>query len=299
MSFLDRFVATTLPFVPKYVVGKFAAKYIAGETLNDAVAVVRSLNAEGFRATIDVLGEFVDNQREAEQNADNYLTLLEAIYRERLDSGVSVKLTAVGLSMDREFTKRNFGRVVKAATEQDIFVRIDMEDSPYTTDTLWVYRELRAQHRLGIVVQAYLRRTEADVRDLISSGEANFRLCKGIYRESESIAFQGRAEIRENYLKLLRIMLESRCYVGIATHDEFLVDGAERMILELSIDPSMYEFQMLLGVRHDLRDQIKSRGHKVRIYVPFGEAWYGYSTRRLKENPQIAGYVFKSLFRKL
>jgi proline dehydrogenase len=299
MSFLDRFISVTLPLVPRFIVGMVASRYIAGETLADAVRTVKKLNAEGFKATIDVLGEFVDNKYEAEKNAELYLHVLSAIDGENLDSGISIKLTAVGLAIDREFTLKNFNRLLTDASSREIFVRMDMEDSPYTDSTLGLYDELRNGKQLGIVVQAYLRRTEQDVLDLIKGGEANFRLCKGIYVEAEEIAFKDREEIRRNYLQLLKIMLEKKCYVGIATHDEHLVTGAEELIKDINIPNSQYEFQMLLGVRPDLRDQIKSRGHKVRIYVPFGESWYGYSTRRLKENPQIAGYVFKSLFRKL
>lgn len=276
-----------------------ASRYIAGETLEDAVRTVRELNSKGFKATIDVLGEFVDTREEALEHIKFYHELLETIEREKLDSGVSVKPTAIGLSVDRDFAFDNFKKILDSAAQRNIFVRIDMEDSPYTENTLWLYRQLREGKKLGVVVQAYLRRTESDVRALIKEGVSNFRLCKGIYVEPEEIAFKGKDEVRQNFLKILRVMLETKTYVGIATHDEYLVDGAEKIIKELNVPPTAYEFQMLLGVRHDLRDQIKNRGHKMRIYVPFGKSWYGYSTRRLKENPAIAGYVFKSLFRRL
>ena len=297
MSILDRFVTATLPLVPKIVVGKIASRYIAGESLEDAIRTVRQLNRDGFKTTMDVLGEFVDRREEAEKYVALYMDVLEAIHREKLDGGISVKLTAVGMSIDREFARQNFCRMLDAAAERGIFVRIDMEDSPYTSDTIWMYKSLRQGRKIGIVVQAYLRRTEQDVRDMIAAGASDFRLCKGIYVEPEAIAFKGYDEVRQNYLKVLSVMFEKKVHVGIATHDAYLVDESEKLIRKYGVSPSLYEFQMLLGVRPDLRDQIKVRGHRVRIYVPFGEAWYGYSTRRLKENPAIAGYVFKSLFR--
>jgi proline dehydrogenase len=299
MSFLDRFISVSLPLVPKWVVGKIAARYIAGETLEDAIRTVQQLNRDGFKTTLDVLGEFVERREEAEKYGGIYLDLLNAIQREKLDSGISVKLTAVGMSIDRDYTRQNFKRLLDAASERDIFVRIDMEDSPYTTDTLGLYSGLRDGKKLGVVVQAYLRRTEQDVRDLIAAGKSDFRLCKGIYVEPVAIAFRDREEVRQNFLKVLSVMLEKKALVGIATHDEYLVIESEKLLKKYDTPPAQYEFQMLLGVRPDLRDQIKARGHRVRVYVPFGEAWYGYSTRRLKENPAIAGYVFKSLFRKL
>ncbi|MBU0691568.1 proline dehydrogenase family protein [bacterium] len=299
MSFLDSFISASLPFVPKAIVGLIASRYIAGETLEDAIRTVKELNAAGFKTTIDVLGEFVDTREEALKHIEYYHEVLEAIEREKLDSGVSVKPTAIGLSVDRDFALDNITSILENASRRNVFMRIDMEDSPYTENTIWLYRQLRNGKKLGVVVQSYLRRTEQDVRDLIKAGESNFRLCKGIYVEPEKIAFKGREEVRQNFLKVLRIMLETKTYVGIATHDEYLVDESEKLIKELNVPPTAYEFQMLLGVRPDLRNQIKARGHKMRIYVPFGKSWYGYSTRRLKENPAIAGYVFKSLFRKL
>jgi len=299
MSFLDRFISATLPIVPKAVVGLIASRYIAGETLEDAVRTVKELNASGYKTTVDVLGEFVDSREEALSHVKFYHEVLERLESEKLDSGVSVKPTAVGLSVDRDFALENIRNILDDASKRNVFVRIDMEDSPYTENTLWIYRQLRNGKKLGVVVQSYMRRTEQDVRGLIEEGESNFRLCKGIYVEPEKIAFKGREEVRQNFLKVLDIMLQTKTYVGIATHDEYLVDGAEKLIKKYNAPPTAYEFQMLLGVRHDLRDRIKARGHKMRIYVPFGKSWYGYSTRRLKENPAIAGYVFKSLFRKL
>jgi proline dehydrogenase len=182
------------------------------------------------------------------------------------------------------------------AASHGIFVRVDMEDSTCTTDTIDVFATLRKEFpNCGIVVQAYLFRTEQDVRELMKS-KTNFRLCKGIYKERKEIAFQGREGVQQNYLKLLELMLKGGSYVGIATHDSVLVEGAARLLRELALKKDQYEFQMLLGVRPELRKKLVRDGHRVRLYVPFGEHWYGYSTRRFKENPEIAGYVFKAIF---
>jgi proline dehydrogenase len=299
MRILDRLITVSLPLVPRWLVGKIASRYIAGETMEDAIRTVKQLNRDGFKTTLDVLGEFVEKREEAEKYGAIYMDLLNAIQREKLDSGISVKLTAVGMQIDREYAKQNFTRLLDAAAERNIFVRIDMEDSPYTTDTLGFYSSLRGGKKLGVVVQAYMRRTEQDVRDLIAAGKSDFRLCKGIYVEPVEIAYRDREEVRRNFLKVLDVMLEKKALVGIATHDEYLVIESEKLLKKHGTPSAQYEFQMLLGVCPELRKQIKSRGHRVRVYVPFGEAWYGYCTRRLKENPAIAGYVFKSLFRKL
>lgn len=298
MSLFDRLVVATLPLVPKAIVGKVASRYIAGETLAEAVAMVKRLNQQGFMATVDVLGEFTRDRYEADRSTTKYLELLDAIVEERIDANVSVKLTSLGLSIDTFFGKSNIRRVVEAAARHNIFVRFDMEDSPHTTETLETYDELRREFRVGVCVQAYLRRTMDDIVRLMAKGPANFRLCKGIYVEPEAIAYKNREQIRDNFIALLDRMFAGSAYVGIATHDEVLVDRAEELIKRKNLTSEQYEFQMLLGVRHELRNAILSRGHRIRIYVPFGDAWYGYSTRRLKENPQIAGYVVKSLFKK-
>jgi proline dehydrogenase len=298
MSLFDRLVVATLPLVPKIIVGKVASQYIAGESLADAVTAVRNLNQQGLMATVDVLGEFTSDRSEVDRNVSKYLELIDAIVQEKIDANVSVKLTALGLSIDEKFGRAHLQRIVEAAAERSIFVRIDMEDSPHTTQTLAVYDELRRSFRVGVAIQAYLRRSIDDVMRLIEGGAANFRLCKGIYVEAEAIAFKGRQEIRDNFIALLDRMFAGGAYVGIATHDEVLVAKSEELIRKHGLKRDQYEFQMLLGVRHDLRSSILSRGHRVRTYVPFGDAWYGYSTRRLKENPQIAGYVVKSLFKR-
>lgn len=295
MPFLDRFVVATLPLVPKRVVRIIASRYIAGEKLEDAVRVVKDLNSRGLKATVDVLGEFVSDPAQASQDIDAYLKLLDAVVEHKLDTGVSVKLTAVGLSISPDLARKNLRVLLDAAAQHNTFVRIDMEDSPYTTETLAIYNEFRSHYKLGIVIQAYLKRSMNDVKRLMDGGPTNIRLCKGIYVEPESIAYKGRREIQDNFLRLLEVMFAGGAQVGIATHDRFLVDESEKIVKSCDVQRKNYEYQMLLGVLPDLRDEIVSRGHRMRIYVPYGDAWYGYSTRRLKENPALAGHVFKSM----
>ncbi|MFZ5432532.1 MAG: proline dehydrogenase family protein [Calditrichota bacterium] len=296
MSVLDRFVVASLPLIPRFVVRKVADPYIAGETLDDAMRVVRELNQKGFMATVDVLGEFVAERERAEASAAEYLVLLDRLAREKLDGNVSVKLTALGMDISPQFVRDNLRKVVEHAHKNGIFVRIDMENSPYTTETLKIYDEFRKEFNVGTVLQAYMRRSSDDVKNLVAGGKTNFRLCKGIYVEPEDIAFKDREEVRDNFTALLDQMFAAGVYVGIATHDEVLVKRAEKLIAKHKLGREQYEFQMLLGVLPNLRDSILARGHRLRVYVPYGEAWYGYSTRRLKENPKMAGYVFKAMF---
>jgi proline dehydrogenase len=297
MSVLDRLVAAALPVTPKFVVGRVARRYIAGETVVDAVRVIRDLNAKGVAATVDVLGEYITQIDEARATAAEYGRVLDAIERERLLANVSIKLTAFGLALDdiacralvRDLAKR-------VATLPRGFLRIDMENTPYTDRTLALVRELHAEGLpVGCVLQAYLRRTDADAAALAAEG-ISVRLCKGIYREPPEAAYQEREEIRESYRRNLRTLFGGRGKVAIATHDDLLVQFAFQLIDQLKPANDRYEFQMLLGVRERLRDDVVARGHRMRVYVPFGAAWYGYSTRRLKENPAIAGHVFKAMF---
>jgi proline dehydrogenase len=300
MSLIDKLVVNTLPAVPKPVVRRFSSRYIAGDTLDDAVQVTRELNQKGCMVTLDVLGEHVTRRGEAEQATREYLQALEAIAREKLDSNISIKLTQFGLKLDFDFCLQNVTKLVQRAKELKNFVRIDMEDTSCTTDTLRVYDLLRKEfNNVGVVVQAYLRRTLIDVRDLMKNGApANFRICKGIYIEPRELAYKDHDLINNNFTRVLDEMLRQKAYVGIATHDERLVWDALRLIDELRLPKTAYEFQMLLGVDEQLRDIILAGGHRLRVYVPFGKEWYAYSVRRLKENPQIAGHVIKNFFKR-
>lgn len=297
MNLLNKLIVTTLPAVPKPIVRRFANRYIAGESLSDAVRVVQELNSRGIMATIDVLGEEITTDEEAVDARNKILELFPTIHKEKLDSNVSIKLTQLGLKLDRDFCFDNVLMIATQAKSYNNFVRIDMEDSSCTDDTLWIYRKIRKQfNNVGIVLQAYLRRTEKDADELIKEGLGHFRLCKGIYVEPASIAFKGHDEINQNFIRVMKNMLEKKAYVGIATHDDVLINAAYGMIESMKLQKTEYEFQMLLGVREELRDKIVKDGHRMRVYVPFGIHWYRYSIRRFKENPQIAGYVFKALF---
>jgi proline dehydrogenase len=299
MNVLNNLIASLLPVVPKGIIRKVSARYIAGDTLADAVRVVRSLNQEKSMATVDVLGENITSLHEAAENTRYACQVLEMIHREHIDSNLSIKLTSLGLAIDSAECEKNVRIILGAAkTHGNNFVRFDMENSPYTSQTIDLYKKLRDEFNIGIVLQAYMRRTEDDIKKLIAGGTTNIRLCKGIYNEPEEIAFKKKEEIRDNFLKCLELVLSHGVYMGIATHDSFLIDEAKAMINTLGLNREQYEFQMLLGVTEPIRRQLISEGYRLRVYVPFGADWYGYSVRRLKENPAIAGHIFKAMFRR-
>ena len=285
-STLDRTIVRLLPAVPKPVVRRLLEPYIAGSAVDDAVRVVRALNAKDQLATIDVLGEEVSTAAEAHTIAGQYHEVLARIDNSRLESNISVKLTGFGLDVDLALCRANLLAIVEDAAARGNFVRIDMEDSSSTDRTLELYRELReAGHaNVGPVLQACLRRTIDDADDL-----ENVRLCKGIYEEPPEIAYRDFEAVRANYVRVLEKLVAQETYVGIATHDEYLLHEAQRIVAGISRD--RYEFQMLLGVRSSRAQQLVAAGHRVRIYVPFGTQWYEYSLRRLQENPKIAGYI--------
>ena len=296
MQLLNKLVVATIPFIPKPIVRHFAGRYIAGETIADAIRCVRQLNGEGVCATLDVLGEDITNTDEAAVSRNHSIEVLHTIAREKLDSNLSIKLTSLGLKLGKSICTENVREILKMAKQYGTFVRFDMEDSTCTTGTIEVFQTLHKEYpNTGIVLQAYMRRSEDDTKTL-AKDHVGFRLCKGIYKERPEIAFQGRKDVQDNFVRLLELMVKSKCYVGIATHDTVLIDAAYRIIRESGLKKNEYEFQMLLGVRPELRKRLVGDGHKVRLYVPFGDHWYGYSTRRFKENPEVAGYVFKALF---
>ena len=296
MSLIDRAVVSLLPLIPRAVVGRVARPYIAGETLDDAVARVRSLMDEGCRATMDVLGEEVTHRAETEVFTEQYMQVLDRIAAEGIDSNISVKPTAIGLKIDPALCQTNLRRIVGHAEGFHNFVRIDMEDSSTTTATLDVYRSLRNDFdNLGVVLQSYMRRSMDDIEALIPL-KASVRVCKGIYVEPVSIAYRQKQQVRDNFMRMVEALLSAGCRVGIATHDRQLVERSMELIERMGLEKSAYEFQMLLGVLPALRREIVKAGHHLRVYVPFGEAWYAYSTRRLRENPTVAGYVARGIF---
>jgi len=298
MGLFDRAVVRLLPAVPRPVVQRLSSPYIAGATLDEARRTVAALNAEGKLATLDVLGEEVTRHDEAEAIAEAYRDVLEAIEGDGLDANISVKLTGLGLKLDLDLCRALLIELVEDAARRSTFVRIDMEDATCTDDTLGLYRDLRAggHANVGVVLQAYLKRTMHDISELAPL-RPNVRLCKGIYVESPSIAFQEDETIRRSFRSCLDALLDAGCYVGVATHDESLIRHALDRVMGLS--PLEYEFQMLLGVRERRASELVATGHRLRVYVPFGRQWYEYSLRRLQENPKVAGYVARDVAARL
>ncbi len=292
-----RLLLRLLLLTPRPLVWRFARTYIAGETLEDAVTTVRVLNAEGCRATVDVLGEEVTRLDEVRAFVDAYKETLDRIVAEGLDANVSVKPTALGLRIDPQHAFEAHAEILAHARRHGLFVRMDMEDSSVTVATLDLYRRLReaGYDNVGVVLQAYLRRTLDDARRLAAEG-ASVRLCKGIYVEPRELAYQAFDVVRASFVEALEILLGAeRGYCGIATHDEMLVFHGRRLIRRLERGPDRYEFQMLLGVDHQLRRLLVGEGHPLRVYVPYGRAWFGYSIRRLLENPRMAAHVMRNV----
>lgn len=294
-SWLNNLIVFSLNFMPKALVRRFAGRYIAGDTLTDAVALIKDLNRQGMMATMDVLGESISNLSEARIAVDEYKRALNAIIEHKLDANISLKPTQFGLALDKGVAEANIREVVAEAHRLGIFVRIDMEDTPFTTDTYNLYLKLKRDFpKVGTVMQAYLRRSHEDVLRMLPEG-INLRLCKGIYVEPRAHAYKDMAIINKNYALLLDELIKGKAYVGIATHDEKLVWEGIRVARKYQLSREQYEFQMLLGVDKELRDIILAGGHRLRIYVPYGNQWYPYSMRRLRENPQVAMHIVRNL----
>lgn len=299
MSAADRAIARAVPAIPRPVVRRISGRYIAGETLKEAVSTVAGLNEAGCAATVDLLGERATEPYGASEKTAEYEKVLDELEREGLDSGISVKLTGIGLLPDYELCREHLRRIAARAARTGRFVRVDMEDRAQTEDTLRLVRDLHEEYpNTGAVVQACLRRSLEDVERLVRAG-ITARVCKGIYDEPRQVAYKDPEIVRESYAALVERYLRGGVYVGIATHDEYLVYRALRLIHELGVSADLYEFQMLLGVDEELRRILVEAGHRVRVYVPFGAEWYEYSTRRLRENPKIAGYVAKDVLESL
>ena len=297
MSVLNRLLVTALPLVPKPVVRHFSRRYVAGDTLEEAVATVHELNRLGAMGTLDVLGEEVLDAERSREFTGECVRVLETIEREGIDSNLSIKLTMFGLDLDEALAHENAERIVARAQELGNFVRIDMEDRTTTDATLRIYRDLHERYgNVGCVFQAYMRRTLADIGELPREG-VNVRLCKGIYIEPRPVAWKGYEVVRRNFVAALDKLFRQGVYVGIATHDEYLVCAAVELIDRYGLGREEYEFQMLLGVDEELRDLLIAEGHRMRIYTPYGSDWYAYSMRRLRENPEIAGHVARATLR--
>jgi len=304
IAMFNKMIASLLPHMPKKLVWMFSKEYIAGETLEEAIVNAKKLNAEGILTTIDVLGEFITTLDEAKANKEEYLEVIEEAEKAGVEGNYSLKPTFFGLLLDKDAAYQHIREVVAKAASYNNFVRIDMEDSPCTDMEIDLYRKLKEEFpaNVGLVVQAYLKRTHQDIENFKNINDpehpVNLRVCKGIYIEPEEIVYKNYHEINSNFLADIEYMFQEGMYPAIATHDLPVVEGSYKLIEKYKVSKEKYEFQMLYGVTPALRKSIMDKGHRMRVYVPFGKQWFGYSTRRLKENPKMAGVVIKALFRK-
>lgn len=298
----NKMIAAMLPYMPKSFVWIFSKRYIAGKKITDAIRVSKELNKDGILVTIDLLGEFITKIEEAKANKEEYLYIIDTIMKEKIDGNFSLKPTMFGLLIDKDVCYQYIREIVAKAASYNNFIRIDMEDSQCVDLEIELYRKLKAEFpkNVGLVVQAYLKRTLKDLENMMDMHSKeiplNYRLCKGIYVEPAEIAYKKYEEINQHFLEDLDFLMKNGVYPGIATHDKPLVDGAYKIIEKYNVPKDMYEFQMLYGVTPELRKSIVDKGHRMRVYVPFGEKWFAYSTRRLKENPKMAWLIIKAIF---
>ncbi len=298
----NKLISHLLPFMPKKLVWLFSKKYIAGVTIDDALRICHEMNGAGMMITIDLLGEFITRLDEATAYKDTYLEIIDRVEADRINGNYSLKPTMFGLLIDEEVCYRNIREIVAKAASFNNFVRVDMEDSQCVDREIKLFRRLKEEFpkNVGLVFQAYMKRTLQDIKDLhdlhLADNPLNFRLCKGIYVEPEAIAYKKYGEINDHFLKDLEYIFQQGIYPGIATHDKVLVEGAYELISKYKVATENYEFQMLYGVTPELRKSIVDAGHHLRVYVPFGKDWFGYSTRRLKENPKMASHIIKAIF---
>ena len=291
MGVVDKVIASSVKVVPRPIVKKISSRYIAGDELDDAIAVIKDLNRDGCVATVDVLGEGADSESDAAEKLKEYKEVIDTLEEQDLDSGLSVKLNGLGLTVDEDSAGRNWRKLSSTRRRETASFASTWRTRPSTAATVQIAIDMHENHEnVGTVIQAYMRRSLKDIQRLAEAG-VTARLCKGIYDEPREYAYKDFETVRQNYILLLEEMLKAGVYVGIATHDEFLVWHALRLIHQLDVPKERYEFQMLLGVDEELRSILVNAGHKLRVYVPFGEQWYEYSTRRLQENPKIARYV--------
>lgn len=299
---LNKLIASILPLLPQRLVWIFSKRYIAGQTLDDAIGIAKKLNNEGNMVTIDLLGEFITELSQAEKNRDEYIEIIETVEKSGLDGNYSLKPTMFGLLIDKDACYEMIRDIVSKAVDYNNFVRVDMEDSQCVDLEIELFRKLKKEFpkNVGLVLQAYLHRTIHDIDDMMDmhkpENPVNYRLCKGIYVEPEKIAYKKYEEINKHFLEDLEYMFKNGIYPGIATHDEKLVVGAYQLIEKYKVPNDKFEFQMLYGVTPGLRKSILKKGYRMRIYTPYGKQWFAYSTRRLKENPKMAQEIIKALF---
>lgn len=298
----NKLIAAMLPYFPKKFVWLFSKRYIAGTRIDDAIRESKKLNDEGIMVTCDLLGEFITKLEQAEANKKEYLEIIETFEKEKIDGNYSLKPTMFGLLLDEEVCYKNIREIVAKAAQHGNFVRIDMEDSQCVDKEIRLFRRLKAEFpkNVGLVFQAYLKRTLDDIKALedlhTDDNPINYRICKGIYVEPPEIAYKKYHEINEHFLEDIEYMFQKGMYPGIASHDKPVIEGAYKLIEKYKVPKDMYEFQMLYGVTPELRNSIVEKGHRMRVYVPYGDQWFAYSTRRLKENPKMAMLIIKALF---
>ena len=279
------------------MIGKIASVYVAGDKLDDGLKLAKKLNDKGFSATLDLLGEEVKNRKQTNRIRHSYCEILDGIANWGIDCNVSLKLTALGLKIDEDLCWDNLSVVLDKAREYDNFVRLDMENSEVTDATINMCQKGQKYYpKCGTVLQSYMKRTLNDI-DILNSHNTNIRICKGAYKESEEIAYKGYQEVRDNYLKSAEKMMDNEIYIGLATHDLWLITKLEEMIERKNYKKNMYEFQALSGVPIDKTlEKLIENGHKVRYYIPYGPEWYDYSLRRMRENPDIWKDTLKAFF---
>jgi proline dehydrogenase len=281
----------------KYGLRFGARRFVAGETIRQAIEVVQQLNQTGRVVTLDHLGEFVFTEAEAKESADMCLQTLDAIHEFAVISSLSLKMTSLGLDIGKDLCMKNMRRILDRAKQNGNFVRIDMEDYAHCQVSLDIYRELRKEYdNVGIVIQAYLYRTEQDIQDL-NEYKANLRLVKGAYKESPEVAFPEKIDVDKNYKKIIAMHLKNGNYTAIASHDEAIIRFTKELVKKEGISKDQFEFQMLYGICEDLQKQLVKEGYKVRVYVPYGIDWYGYFMRRLAERPANVWFVLKNMFK--
>ena len=298
MSLINNSIATVMPYFPKWMVKPFANPYVAGENIVEVTKTIKSLNQQGYKSTVDILGEFVEDEKKASEVLKSYSELVETIAKEQMDSTISVKLTHLGLGIKSKIAQKNFSKLIKVGKENRVGITIDMENSPYTSEILRIYKEsLEIFDEIGTVIQAYLFRSLNDLKAL-DSNKLKLRICKGIYNEPKDISFQSKIDINKNFLELSKYLLRGKGYACLATHDLELINSIEDFIQLNKIDKSKFEFQALHGVPiKEKLNELKNKGYNVRIYVPYGPEWFEYSIRRIKENPKIVSYILKNMFK--
>jgi len=297
MKLINNIIIQIIPFLPKFFVKIVASPYIAGITDEEMLKNVQELNNKGYKVAIDILGEHVETENEANEITSRYISIYDEISKRNLDANISIKLTHIGQDLGLDIVKNNLTKLVQAAKKNNNFLRLDMENAPYTSETIQLYKEMFEHYKkIGIVIQAYLHRSFNDIESL-SDKKFNVRICKGIYVEDPKLVLKNYNEIRENYIRLVKEALNKGSYVGIATHDEYLIDNLYSWLKENNISKERYEFQVLHGVPMKRKlEKLLNEGNTIRVYLPYGKNWYDYSVRRLKENPKMAGYIIKNLF---